>query len=146
MFGLSTRRAIHRFLLGTSLCAIPVSHAAGQPAPRPPFTIMSAEYRDLDGDRDIFPDTGETGRVAVTLRNGARALTGATFVLVSSDPGVDCITERRVGLGSLASGLTVTVGSLDPSQPGFTFRASDALNSASGANPARIQLCLRLAA
>jgi len=146
MAGLSTRRGIHRFLLVGSVCTILVSRAAGEAAPRPHFTIISAEYRDLDGDRDIYPDTGETGRVAVTLRNDARALTGATFVLVSSDPGVDCITERRVSLGSLAPGQTVMVGSLDPLQPGFTFRASDALNSASGADPARIELCLRLAA
>ena len=140
------RRSLLAFPLAGIACLL-LTPGAGAQLPVPaPFVVISAGYRDLDGDLDIFPDSGESGRVAVRLRNGAWVLTGASFVLVSSDPDVDCITERRVGVGDLAAGQTLTVGSLDPAQPGFTFRASAALNTISGADPARIDLCLWLAA
>jgi hypothetical protein len=142
----STPRSDLLLRVASAACAILISSGTAQPATHPHFLVVSANYRDLDGDRDIFPDTGETGRVAVLVRNGEQALTGATFVLVSSDPGVDCITERRVSVGKLAADQTMTVGSLDPAPPGFTFRVSNSLNTVSGTDPARIQLCLRLSA
>src|SRR2546427_554814 len=127
-------------------CSFVVPDAGAAPAGRFAFSIVSTNYRDLDGDHDPFPDTGETGRIVFTIRNGAVAQYGVSFVLESSDPDVACITERRVATSDLAPGQQIIVGSLDPAQPGFTFRTSDSLDSASGADPARIELCLRMQA
>ena len=140
------RSPVRRSALVAILSCVLVSVIGALPVTQHPFLIVSADYRDLDGDRDPFPDTGETGRVRFTIQNADRSLTGATFVLVSSDPDVACITERRVTVGDLGPGQILTVGSLDPALPGFTFRASDALNSPTGADPARIDLCLRVVA
>ena len=90
--------------------------------------VTSAVYQDLDGDHDMFPDTGETGRVVVTLRNTGAALTGAVFTLTSTDPNVACITHPIV-TAAIPAGGTIAVGSLDPGQPGFTFTASNTLQS-----------------
>src|SRR4029077_2515289 len=54
------------------------------------FTILQAKYHDLGnvsaalGDNDAFPDTGETGRIQLSLQNRGPALTDATIVLTSS--------------------------------------------------------------
>jgi hypothetical protein len=127
------------------LCLAPSGNGVAQtPAP---FEILSMTYIDLDGDLDPFPDTGETGRVTVKVRNtGSTALTGATFILTSTDPQVGCITHRQVCVGSVGLGQELTVGSLDPQQPGFTFRASDTLNSTSASSPAKVHLCLQVGA
>jgi hypothetical protein len=109
--------------------------------------FVSAAYQDLDGDRDAFPDTGETGRLVVTLRNTGPALTGAVFTLTSTDPDVACITSPSVAVASIPAGATFTVGSLDPAQPGFTFTASNALQSPPLPDPlAQIDLGLSVVA
>jgi hypothetical protein len=106
------------------------------------FAVLGTEYVDLDGDTDIFPDTGETGRVRVTLQNLGGTLTGTSFTMTSTDPDVACITSPTVVVGSVAGGATINVGSLDAGQPGFTFRTTDSLTTVSPSNPARIDLCL----
>src|SRR5215813_4786816 len=106
--------------------------------------VLSAVYRDLDGDQDMFPDTGETGRLVITIQNVGTKLTGVTLYLTSDDPNVACITTPPLPIGDLAAGEIRTIGSLDPAQPGFTFRASDALQTISGTNPALISLSLSL--
>jgi len=110
------------------------------------FSILGADYLDLDGDHDIFPDTGETGRVTIRIQNTGAALTDARFTLLSSDPDVGCITQPTVSLASLPAGGTVTLGSLDPLLPGFQFRASDTLQSPPQQDPAQIELCLSVVA
>ena len=110
------------------------------------FTITATAYRDLDGDGDVFPDTGETGRVTVTIQNTGPALTGSVFALTSSDPDVACITSATISKIDLAGGATITLGSLDPAPPGFTFRASDSLQTTDFLQPARIDLCLTVTA
>ncbi|HUD72212.1 MAG TPA: thrombospondin type 3 repeat-containing protein, partial [Dongiaceae bacterium] len=91
------------------------------------LTILSADYVDLDGDHDPFPDTGETGRIRVTVRNDGVALTDATVVLTSSDPDVACITSPSVVVGNIAAGATAVVGSLLAGPPGFTMTSSNAM-------------------
>jgi len=118
--------------------------ALGQPLNIPQFGVVSATYRDLNGDQDPFPDSGETGRLVLRLRNGQFAFTGAALVLSSPDPEVDCISEWKVVIGDLAPGQIVDVGSLDPLIPGFAFKVAASLASLSGADPARVDLCVRL--
>jgi hypothetical protein len=88
--------------------ALLLSEAAfGQSPHLPQFGIVSVTYRDLDGDQDPFPDAGETGRLSLTVRNGQFAYTGASLVLITTDPQVDCISEPRVAIGDLAPGQIV---------------------------------------
>ncbi|MBI4169639.1 MAG: thrombospondin type 3 repeat-containing protein, partial [Acidobacteria bacterium] len=116
------------------------------------FAILATSYQDLDGDHDVYPDTGETGRVTVTIQEGtfflgtAPALTDARFTLVSSDPDVDCITQPTLSVPLINKGGVVTLGSLDPLQPGFTFRASDTLQTTLALQPATVDLCLSVIA
>jgi hypothetical protein len=107
----------------------------------PPFTITATVYQDLDGDFDAYPDTGETGRVTVTLQyTGIGPLTGTTFTLISSDPDVACITEKSLCGGDWQTGNQKTIGTLN--SIGFAFRASNTLNTVSILNPEVIDLCL----
>ncbi|MFQ5877165.1 MAG: thrombospondin type 3 repeat-containing protein [Acidobacteriota bacterium] len=112
------------------------------------LAILSANYTDTNGDNDIFPDTGETGRVAVQIRNLGTSLTDAAIVMTSGDPNVACITRPSVILGSFGSGATATVGTLDPLATAgvLEFVASDSLNTDTGSDPARIELCLTVTA
>ncbi|HZN03023.1 MAG TPA: thrombospondin type 3 repeat-containing protein, partial [Candidatus Polarisedimenticolia bacterium] len=104
-------------------------------------------YVDFDGDHDQFPDTGERGRVSITVRNDGPALDDAVLTLVSTDPDVACITEAQVVVPSLPAGVTMTIGSLDPGQPGFGFVASNALQSQPPPVPvSRIDLQIQVAA
>src|SRR5262249_20148190 len=110
------------------------------------LTLLSADYQDLDGDHDAFPDTGETGRVVVRLRNDGPSLTGVVLTLTSTDPNVACITQPVVPVGNIPAGATVAVGGRAPAQPGFTFTASNALQFQPFPNYATINLRLDVAA
>jgi hypothetical protein len=111
------------------------------------LTFVNATYQDLDGDHDPFPDTGETGRVVVTLRNDGPALTGAVLTLTSTDPNVVAISQNTVPVASIPAGATVSVGSLNPADVGFTFTASDTLQSPPApAPPTTISLQLNVVA
>ncbi|HXH27619.1 MAG TPA: hypothetical protein VNL37_01155, partial [Candidatus Polarisedimenticolia bacterium] len=139
-----------RFARGGILTAIGLGamvSSAGTAVYYPPLhpylTVQSAAYRDLDGDGDRFPDTGETGRLVLTLDNTGPGLTGVIVTLTTTDPDVDCIQSASVLAGDLSTGQSVTLGSFDPLEPGFTFKASDMLQTTSATDPARIDLCIR---
>ncbi|HZN02327.1 MAG TPA: thrombospondin type 3 repeat-containing protein, partial [Candidatus Polarisedimenticolia bacterium] len=102
-------------------------------------------YLDVDGDHDQFPDTGERGRFTIVVRNDGPTLENAVLTLVSSDPDVACISESQIVVPSLPAGATMTLGSLDPGQPGFGFVASDALQSQPLPAPSRIDLQIQVA-
>src|SRR5262252_3584135 len=88
------------FLLAAVIGLAGPREAGAQQGPPIPFTVISTQYVDLDGDHDMFPDTGETGRVVVVVRNTSGALTSAKFTLSSSDPDVACISGTTVQVGS----------------------------------------------
>ncbi|PYS95683.1 MAG: hypothetical protein DMF50_07715, partial [Acidobacteria bacterium] len=75
------------------------------------LAIVKTDYRDTNGDHDGFPDTGETGRLAVTIRNRGASpqdkLTGVQVVLTSSDSNVSCITDPAITVGDLLPGQSV---------------------------------------
>ena len=134
------------FLLVSVIGFTNLREAAAQQGPPIPFTIISTQYRDLNGDIDRFPDPGEMGRVVVVVRNNSGALTNAKFTISSTDPDVTCISGTTVQVGSIAQGQTLTLGSLNANQQGFQFRASNTLQTVQVTNPARIDLCLKLKA
>jgi len=141
------RKPLLRLLLTAILAAglgLPAGEAAAETLKHAQFGIAAATYRDVDGDQDAFPDPGETGRLVLTVRNGRFAYTGAALVLTSSDPEVVCVPGWEVPIGSLAPGQVVDVGSLAQTVPRFEFRVAATIASASGAEPARIDLCVRL--
>ncbi|HYV85163.1 MAG TPA: hypothetical protein VFB49_04555 [Patescibacteria group bacterium] len=128
------------------------SATPGPPSPEHSFkadhrdlSIHVLAYRDLDGDHDGFPDTGETGRLVLAITNARSTLQGVYVNLTTTDPGVACIIDRSVFVGTLPHGQPVTVGSLDPAQPGFTFKVSDTLQTVSPTSPAALTLCLEYA-
>ena len=116
---------------------------ACQKLPLGNLSVLQVSYRDIDGDHDLFPDPGETGLVQVRLENNGAALTGASFVLSSTDPNVTCITFPRITVGSVPAGGSILVGSLTPLQAGssFTFTTGIGLQSLPGAF-ASLHLCV----
>jgi hypothetical protein len=106
------------------------------------YSVLGADYLDIDGDHDQFPDTGETGRVTVRIQNTGAALTDAKFTLLSQDSDVACITSPTLSVPVFAAGATMTLGSLDPLQPGFQFRASNTLATLPLQEAAKVDLCL----
>ena len=122
------------------------SLACGQ-SPAARLTLVSATYQDLDGDHDTFPDTGETGRLVLVLRNDGQTLNDVLLTLSSTDPDVACIGQPQTHVASIAAGATVTVGDLVAGDPGFTFTASNALQSPPPPQPvASIDLLLQATA
>ncbi|HKQ97282.1 MAG TPA: thrombospondin type 3 repeat-containing protein, partial [Candidatus Polarisedimenticolia bacterium] len=93
------------------------------------LTILDAAYLDLDGDHDAYPDTGETGRVVLTIRNDGVRLSNVRLILTSSDPDVACITSPTLFLPAIETGAIIQAGSLVAGQPGWTFTASNALQT-----------------
>jgi hypothetical protein len=93
------------------------------------LTVLGAVYQDLDGDHDSFPDTGETGRLVLTIRNNGARLTDVRLILTSSDPDVACISGTTLFLPAFEAGATIIAGSLAAGQPGWTFTASDTLQA-----------------
>jgi hypothetical protein len=101
------------------------------------LAVLAAEYQDFDGDHDAFPDTGESGRVRLTLRNLGVAMTDATVVLTSSDSDVACITKpsllvpadggQGLAVGAWPNAVTRVLGDFNPANPGFQFIASNTL-------------------
>ena len=77
---------------------------------------------------------------ATPIQNTGPALTGGFFVLTSTDPDVACITSAAIPGSNLGSGESLTLGSLDPAPPGFTFRASD---GSLASNVASVSLTVR---
>jgi len=111
------------------------------------LVVTDADYVDLDGDHDPFPDTGETGLVQVSVKNTGFSLTDAAFTLTSPDPNVGCIISPTVSAASLPAGAEIVLGSLNPAAPQlFKFRASDTLTTTNPAAPTRITLCLGVTA
>jgi subtilase family protein/thrombospondin type 3 repeat protein len=111
------------------------------------LTVQAVEYRDCDGDLDAFPDTGERGRVRLTVRNDGPALTDATVVLTSTDPDVACVTKPSIVAGPIPAGATVVLGSLDCGATGLEFVASNGLAYTDPAFPApKVTLCLTVVA
>jgi len=92
------------------------------------FAVLSAQYQDYDGDIDAFPDTGETGRIQMTITNLGVDLTDATIVLSSSDTDVACITKPSILVGAIPNGATVTFGDFVPANPGLEFKTSNAMD------------------
>ncbi|HEV8699781.1 MAG TPA: thrombospondin type 3 repeat-containing protein, partial [Candidatus Polarisedimenticolia bacterium] len=113
------------------------------------YSVLAANYLDLDGDHDIFPDTGETGRVSVQIQNTGPALTNAKFTLLSFDSDVACITQPTLSVANFAAGAVITLGSTSPAAPlnsVYQFRASDTLATLP-LNPAsQVELCLSVVA
>jgi hypothetical protein len=112
------------------------------------MTINSVTYQDIDGDQDIYPDTGETGRLRLDLTNPfGPTLTDATLMLTTTDPDVACVLQSTLFVGAWPTGTSKVLGDFVPGNPGFTFTASNSLESPPFPNPpATIDFCLTVTA
>jgi hypothetical protein len=118
------------------------------------LVIKGVQVGDVDGDRDSFPDTGETARIYLRVENaGPTDLTNVTFNLNSSDPDVACITGPSIFRPLFPAGEDLVLGSIgddrmagtaDDEGDYFEIVASPNLQSLSGTNPAAIDMVLTL--
>jgi len=109
---------------------------------------------DTDGDRDIFIDGGERGRVYLTVTNlGSGDLHNVTFNLGSTDPDVACVIKPSISMSTFAAGSTIALGDIgtdkiagtgDDSGDYFELVASPTVQSAAGSDPATLDLTLSL--
>src|SRR5207245_1187481 len=110
---------------------------------------------DTNGDHDLFPDSGETARIYMTVQNaGSTDLTNVSFNLNTSDPDVACVTRPSIFRPIIHAGETMVLGSIGPDKIAgtsddtgdyFEFVASQALQTVSASNPAVLSLVLSLA-
>jgi len=114
--------------------------------PREGLLLLSAEYRDYNGDGDIFPDTGESGYLRLTLENLGSALTNARIDLTSTSPYVTCIRQASAHIGAFPSGTTRTVGTWSAGDLEFTAANAPVLDYQGLPDLApRINLCIAVA-
>ena len=120
----------------------------------PKLVVRQIRAGDVDGDHDIWIDSGERGRIYIELANaGPIDLTNVAFNLNSSDPDVACITIPSIRRATLAAGQSIVLGSIgvdgiagtgDDSGDYFEVVAKSTLASPSGSNPARLDFVLTL--
>lgn len=103
---------------------------ATQPPNSGPLRVVSYRVDDIDGDRDGYPDTGETADLYLSVWNAtASTLTNVTVQASTSDPRIDCLLATPVTIPSLLAGSTVELPAA------FQFRVADTADR-SGTNPA----------
>ena len=118
------------------------------------IVIRQVVTGDTNGDHDLFPDSGETARIYMTVQNaGSTDLTNVSFNLSTSDPDVACITKPSIFRPIIHAGETMVLGSIGPDKVAgtaddtgdyFEFVASQSLQTVSTSNPAIIDLVLSL--
>jgi hypothetical protein len=120
------------------------------------LVVTQIQAGDVDGDRDPFPDTGETAWVYLKVQNaGNFDLTNVTLTLNSDDPDIACITRPSIFVPQFLAGAEHTltlgspgpdnkVGTADDTGQHFDLVAKSTLQSPSGANPAFLDLSLTL--
>jgi hypothetical protein len=116
------------------------------------FAVLSTEYRDNNpgnGDHDVFPDTGEIGRVQIQIQNLGPSLTDATIVMTSSDPDVACVNRPSLLVGDIPNGEIVTFGNFNVGTAGLEFTAANAPElefTGIGDEPETVELCITVVA
>ena len=122
------------------------------------LVVKSVQVGDIDGDRDGFADSGETAWIYMTVQNaGPTDLTNVTLNLNSSDPDVACITGPSIFRPLIRAGETLVLGSIGPDRKAglingvtddtgdkFVLVARQTMQSASGSNPAALDMVLTL--
>jgi len=116
--------------------------------------VKNVQTGDVDGDRDTFPDSGEKARIYVTVQNaGTFDLTNVNLNLNSSDPDIACITRPTISRSIFHAGETLTLGSFGPDKIAgtaddtgdyFEIVTKQTMQSASGSNPATLDMVLTL--
>ncbi|MFI5040561.1 MAG: thrombospondin type 3 repeat-containing protein [Acidimicrobiales bacterium] len=133
---------IARYNVAVACRALPLAH----------LIVREVHAGDVDGDRDIFIDSGERGRIYLTVQNaGVFDLHNVTLNLSSVDPDVACITVPSIRRSVFAAGQTLILGSLgadnqagtaDDTGDYFEVVARSTLQSTSGSNPATLDFLL----
>jgi hypothetical protein len=116
--------------------------------------VKSVSAGDLDGDRDIFPDSGEKARIYLTVQNaGTFDLTNVNLVVNSSDTDIACITRPSIFRPLFRAGETLVLGTYGPNKIAgdgddtgdyFELVTKTTMQSLSGSNPAALDLTLTL--
>ena len=82
-----------RAVILSAICGVLLAERAGADFRQGTLSIQSVVYRDLDGDHDGYPDTGETGRLVVTIMNVGPAIEGVIATIGTDDPEVACLID-----------------------------------------------------
>ncbi len=116
--------------------------------------IKSVQVGDTNGDHDIFPDSGETARIYLTVQNASSFdLTNVYLNLNSSDPDIACITKPSIFRASFPAGTTLVLGTPGPDKIAgnaddtgdyFEIVVKSTTQSISGSNPATLDMALTL--
>ncbi len=118
------------------------------------LVVRQVRAGDVDGDRDIFPDSGERARLYLTVENATGIdLTNVTLNMNTTDPDVACITRPSIFLPGFARGEILTLGSLgadgmagtaDDTGDYFELITRPEMQSTSGSDPATLDMVLTL--
>ena len=118
------------------------------------LVVKSIQAGDTNGDHDIFPDSGETARIYLTVQNaGTFDLTNVYLNLNSTDPDIACITKPSIFRALFRAGETLVLGTPGPDKIAgnaddtgdyFELVTKTTMQSTSGSNPAALDMVLTL--
>jgi hypothetical protein len=106
--------------------------------PLPSLVVEASFVNDLNGDMDVFCDTGEQCEMTVIVANTSPInLTNVSLHLASADADIECITVPTVFVGDLPAGAKVNTSSVGGQRRPFRFTASQTVQTTVAADPAK---------
>ncbi len=111
--------------------------------PLPNLVVQSVTVSDLNGDHDVFCDTGEDCEMTMVLVNaGPVNLTSVTLNLATSDPDIQCLTKGSVQIGDLPVGGRVDTANIGGQRRPFRYTVSQTTQTTVPADPAKGEFTL----
>jgi hypothetical protein len=104
----------------------------------PSLVVKSVTVTDLNGDHDVFCDTGEDCEMTVVVQNASSTnLSDVTLYLSSADSDIACISKPSVRIGTLAAGASVDTANVGGQRLPFEFSVSQTTQTTVAASPAK---------
>ncbi|MGH3863045.1 thrombospondin type 3 repeat-containing protein, partial [Actinokineospora sp.] len=104
--------------------------------PLPTLVVERVDVVDLNGDLDVFCDTGERCEMTMTVFNASPInLTDVTLFLATSDSDIQCVTRSSVNIGTLAAGTKVNTANIGGQRRAFEFVMSPTSETTDAAQP-----------
>src|SRR5207245_4875679 len=113
--------------------------------PLPNLIVESVAGNDVNGDGDVFCDTGEKCQMTLSIKNaGPIDLTNVTLYLATSDPDIQCASRPSMQIGSLPVGVSVNTANIGGQRRFFEYTVSPTTQTTVASDPAKGDFTLNL--
>ena len=111
----------------------------------PNLVVESAVVNDVNGDGDVFCDTGEKCEMTLVVTNaGTQNLTDVTLYLATSDTDVQCVTKPAIAIGALPAGGRVDTSNIGGQRRFFEYTISSSTQTTVASQPAKADWTLNV--